>query len=330
MSHFSVNFQEQSFQLPRHCTMSAVNVSSGRGTLSYKETSQNLMTKYRLPKRSTNSTNLKRVIEKHLAKTKITMDKFLDYGPNSMLYLCTQNSTGKQMVLKILLKRIIENAGGVVMKRPIDYDKLNPESSVASIAWVHEFASMDSTAYSLVTEYYPKGSLAKLIESSGPLQETVAQGIFGSALAGLGHMHSNKMAHRNLKLENLLLDEHNRAVVSDFNYSLIVSESAQMEAVYATSLPYLAPEIFANVPYDPIIADCWSFGICMYIALNDCLPFGPSGKPLPGCESFFALKPSVDVSLSGEVKKLLKLMLQSDVNKRATTYILQRNAWFNN
>lgn len=306
--------------------MSSENVSMGRGTVSYKETSTSLMAKYRSPKSSESSTTLKRVIEKHLAKTKISMEKFLDSGPNSMLYLCTQNSTGKQMVLKILLKRVIEHSGGSVIKRPIDYDKLNPEGSVASIAWVHEFGSMDRTAYSLVTEYYPKGSVAKLLESNGALQETVAKGIFASALTGLAHMHLNKMAHRNLKLENLLLDDHNRAVLSDFNYSLIVDESAQMETVYATSLPYLAPEIFANVPYDPIIADCWSFGICMYIALNDCLPFGPEGKPL----AFYKLKSSVEASLSENGKKILKMMLQSDVNKRATTYILQRNAWFNN
>lgn len=314
--------------------MSSVNVSDtplGRGTLSYHETTQSILAKHRSSKKSTSSSGLKRAFEKHLEKTKISMEKFINNGPNSMLYLCSERSTGKQMVLKILLKSIIEPVGGVVMKRPnMDYDKLNPDSSIPSIAWVNEFVSMDSTAYSFVTEYYPKGSVAKLLQSNGPLQEAVAQGIFSSALSGLAHMHMKKMAHRNLKLENLLLDDHNRAVLSDFNYSLIVGDSAQMEAVYATSLPYLAPEVFANVPYDPIIADCWSLGICIYIALNDCLPFGPSGKPPLGYESFYKHKSSVEASLSENGKKMIKLMLQINVNKRPTTYALQRSAWFNN
>lgn len=308
--------------------MDSVTASVNHGTQSYSEASRSLMSKYRPQKNSATSANLKRVIEKHLEKTKISMEKLLDFGPNSELYLCTQNSTGKQLVLKVLLKSVVEPIGGAVMKRPLDYDKLNPEGSVAAIAWLHEFTSMDATAYSIVTEYFPKGSVAKLLESNGPLHENDARGIFSSALAGLAQMHKNKTAHRNLKLENILLDAHNRAVLIDFNYSLIVENSAQLEAVYATSLPYLAPEVFSNVPYDPIIADIWSLGICLYIALNDCLPFGPTGKPLIGSESFYTFKKSVEAGISGGAKKFLKLMLQSDVNKRASSFTLQRDAWF--
>lgn len=308
--------------------MDTVTPPVNHGTQSYSEASRALLSKYRPPKSAASSANLKRVIEKHLEKTKISLDKFLDFGPNSELYLCTQNSTGKQLVLKVLVKGTVEQVGGTVMKRPLDYDKLNPEGSVAGIAWVHEFTSMDSTAYSIVTEYCLKGSVAKLLESNGALQENDARGIFSSALAGLAHMHKNKVAHRNLKLENVLLDGHNRAVLTDFNYSLIVENSASLEAVHATSVPYLAPEVFSNVPYDPIIADVWSLGICMYIALNDCLPFGPAGKPLVGSESFYTFKKAVEAALSAAAKKFLKLMLQSDVNKRATSFTLQRDAWF--
>ena len=102
-----------------------------------------------------------------------------------------------------------------------------------------------------------------------------------------------------------------------------------LESALTSLVPYLAPEVLSKIPYDPMIADVFAFGVCLFIALNDSLPFGPSGKR-NGSESSCSLKPQVEKSLSSEVKKCLKAMLQFDVNKRATSFALDREAWFQN
>ena len=100
------------------------------------------------------------------------------------------------------------------------------------------------------------------------------------------------------------------------------------QPVLTTSLPYLAPEMLSKVPYDPIIADVFAFGVCLFIALNDSLPFGLAYHRGNRNESTCLLKPQVEHLLSQDVKKCLKAMLQFDVNKRATSFSLDHEAWF--
>ena len=264
-------------------------------------------------------------VENHFKKKSIVVTQALAYGPNSVVFLGKQTSSGRILALKIINKRCIENLGGNLIKRSVDYHKVHKSNKIAI---VHEFASINESYMSLVFDYYAGGSLALLLRKNGPIQENVAQDIFKMVLQGLCYLHICKIAHRNLKLENILLDEQNIPVVADFSASIIAENNSNWEYLIATSLPYLAPEVMSNIPYDPIIADIWSFGICLFSTLNDCLPFGSSGKPK---KLNYTLKfnSQLKKSLSESVQKCLNDSLQFDVNKRATSFSLQAEQWFN-
>lgn len=288
---------------------------------SYSQTYESLLAKYRAKKPSASTKG----IEAHFKEKNILLIEQLANGPNSVVYLGKQLGSDKLYAIKLLLKSGIEQLGGGVLRRRLDYAKIHASSSIAIL---HEFASISEGCLSLVTDYYPKGSLAKHLETNGCLVESQAQKVFDGVLQGLSHLHSCKLAHRNLKLENVLLDQQMKAVVVDFCFTLVVTNNTNHEDVLSTSLPYLAPEVLSGIPYDPIPADIFSFGVCLFTALNDCLPFGTSGRPSKPNSTSCNLKPQVEMALSADAKKVIKDSLQFDVNKRASAPFLQNEQWF--
>ncbi|OHT07081.1 hypothetical protein TRFO_05278 [Tritrichomonas foetus] len=97
-------------------------------------------------------------------------------------------------------------------------------------------------------------------------QEEIYQELHSIAcqvLSAIHMCHSNNIAHRDIKLSNILMDENNRPKLADFGLSVTIQKS-QMLDVYNGSLSYLAPEVFLKVPYDPFKSDMWSLGILLY------------------------------------------------------------------
>lgn len=68
----------------------------------------------------------------------------------------------------------------------------------------------------LVLELASNGTLFDRIAKSGRISESDSKRIFRQLVAGLAHCHSKGIAHRDLKLENLLLDDHSNIKIADF------------------------------------------------------------------------------------------------------------------
>lgn len=304
-----------------NASVTSVSSISGSGTGTYSQAYRSLLAKYRPKslKDGLSSLSLKKNFERHLKEVNIADIKHHASGPNSLVYLGTQTTTGRPMVVKVLLKTPIEEAGGSVVKRFAEH------GNVPGIASV-QCASINERCFSLVSEYYPLGSLASHLAENGPLKESDARPIFQGAFQGLTYLHRQKTSHRNLKLENILLDGAKGAVLSDYTFSLMAPNSANLVAVISTGLPFLAPEQFTEKPYNRIIADVFSFGVCLFIALNDFPPFGLSASnSLAEADSLLF---NEGVQVSGQVKSCIQEMLQCDVNKRISSLALESHPWF--
>lgn len=296
------------------------SITSDPASETYAQVYEGLIGKYRAHKPVPDM----KCIENYYKEKGIVVEQPLAFGPNSVVYLGKRLTNSRLMALKIIFKRGVQQLGGSLIKRNIDYYKVHKSDKLSH---VHEFTSINEGYMSLVTDYYPGGSLAKHLEVSGAMQETLVRNIFKLVLQGLCYLHICKIAHRNLKLENVLLDHRMMPVLADFSGSIVVEDNANWETMLATSLPYLAPEILSKIPYDPIISDIWSLGVCMYSCLNDSLPFGCSAKPRKP-NSTVKFKPLVEQTLSESAKKCVKDALHFDVNKRATSFSLQNEPWF--
>jgi calcium-dependent protein kinase len=116
-----------------------------------------------------------------------------------------------------------------------------------------------------VFDYCSRGDLLDVVSAAGYLPNQVALRYFRQILSGVCFMHRRLVAHRDLSLENILVDNHNIARVCDFGLAVTLpnrctdSVGKQM---------YMAPEVVLGHAYDPVKADVWCLGIMLFRMLT--------------------------------------------------------------
>uniref|UniRef100_A0A1I7XPH0 Protein kinase domain-containing protein n=1 Tax=Heterorhabditis bacteriophora TaxID=37862 RepID=A0A1I7XPH0_HETBA len=81
----------------------------------------------------------------------------------------------------------------------------------------------------------------------------------------------NGIAHRDLKLENIILFPNQGIKISDFGFARVVGD--HLSQTYCGSRSYSAPEILIGEPYSPYKADVWSVGVIGFIIVTDSMPY---------------------------------------------------------
>lgn len=94
--------------------------------------------------------------------------------------------------------------------------------------------------------------------------------LFQELALGVSLLHSNRIAHLDLKLENVVLDDNNMPIIIDFGFAAadVVSHTS-----FCGSYSYVAPEVIKNIPYNPYKADIWSLGVLFYAIICQTFPF---------------------------------------------------------
>lgn len=145
-------------------------------------------------------------------------------------------------------------------------------------------------------------------------------------------MHQQSFAHRDLKLENILITHKMIPKIADFSFALYF-DGKTLCTVYCGSFPYFAPELVMNKPYNPILYDIWSLGVCLYIITNDSFPFKfkDETKMLESqLNKTWKFKPKTEKLFSANYKSLVRKMLEPDISARITTIGISRSSWVAN
>ncbi|KAJ3370253.1 hypothetical protein GGF31_004311 [Allomyces arbusculus] len=135
----------------------------------------------------------------------------------------------------------------------------------------------------LVLDYCPGGDLFDLMAYR---HDTVtmadAQALAFQLMDALAFMHRKQLAHRDLKLENILLKSKSAPFhiqLSDFGLStLLVHADQKTTTTRCGSEEYSAPEVIIGKPHDPQLADAWSAGVVLYAILVGHLPFSVEAR----------------------------------------------------
>jgi WD40 repeat protein len=123
----------------------------------------------------------------------------------------------------------------------------------------------------LVLRWLRGGSLSDMLKQRGALDfETIAK-ILDNITSALSVAHRNGVVHRDIKPDNILLDEDGNAYLTDFGISKAVGQQATDESV-SGSLMYMAPEQLMGQPPTPK-ADLYSLGLVIYEMVEGQHPF---------------------------------------------------------
>lgn len=124
----------------------------------------------------------------------------------------------------------------------------------------------------IVMEYAGGGDLLRLIKKKGKLDEGDTKYIFKQIVYGIAHIHCRSVIHRDIKLDNILLDSEKGVKICDFGVSKIIKKGQVIQEQCGTPA-YLAPEIILDKGYEGFFVDVWSLGVLLYAMLTGTVPF---------------------------------------------------------
>ncbi|XP_071107647.1 testis-specific serine/threonine-protein kinase 2-like [Haliotis cracherodii] len=192
------------------------------------------------------------------------------------------------------------------------------------------------TSCCIVIEYAGGGSLLERLQEDGQMEEEEARRMFRQTARAVHYCHHQGVAHRDLKLDNILLSRcggMTRVKLSDFGFSTRVLDSEGRKVLsvnFCGSAPYTAPEVLQkSCPYDALAADVWSLGVILYSMLYFRMPFNDSDMDvmiqhqLQRDVTFPAIH-----SASVTCKGLIKVMLEPEVENRVTVDSVLESHWF--
>lgn len=203
-----------------------------------------------------------------------------DVGSYTLLYTLGSGSTGKvklgehkvthkQYAIKIIKKATFEF-------QPELHDKVRREIALMRLMDHPHIMRMEEILESpkhlyIVLEYASHGELFDYLVPRGSLPIPDAMRIYRQIIYGLDYLHSNSVCHRDLKLENILLDEYDNIKIADFGFAKWMK--ANIAETSCGSPHYAAPEVVKGIAYDGRKADIWSSGVILYALLTGRLPF---------------------------------------------------------
>ncbi|KAG0192227.1 hypothetical protein DFQ28_009801 [Apophysomyces sp. BC1034] len=250
-----------------------------------------------------------------------------EFGPYKLLQTLGEGEFGK---VKLGLH---PETGEEVAIKLIKKDSVKPSTSrlnkvereIAVLKDYHAYRESPGTG----------GELFEHILAHRHLKEKDARKLFAQLISSVQYMHQKNVVHRDLKLENLLLDRHRNIIVTDFGFANhFSSESDDLMETSCGSPCYAAPELVVNDGlYAGSAVDIWSCGVILYAMLCGYLPFdddpsNPDGDNINLLYRYIlSSKLTFPDFVNDGAKDLLRQMLVPDPAKRCTMSTVIKHPW---
>ncbi|KAI9006533.1 kinase-like domain-containing protein [Phycomyces nitens] len=205
----------------------------------------------------------------------------LGRGSCGEVSLAIHIDTGKKVAIKVIEKSSLKSKEHAIQacNEQAICKALSKNLGHKNIVGYYDVHSDAANIY-IIMEHINGGDLFQPINKYGRIGEHEAQRLFKQLLEAIYHLHKNGIVHRDLKHENILVDEFNNIRVCDFGFGQICDKNECLETYCGTPC-YAAPELVSATPYKGFPVDMWSCGVILYIMLTGSFPFyGPSNGDL--------------------------------------------------
>lgn len=177
----------------------------------------------------------------------------------------------------------------------------------------------------IVLEYVAGGDLLTYLKKKNKVTENTCKFIFKQLIQGLHYMHSQGIIHRDVKLDNILIDSDSTIKICDLGVSKMIKPGELMTEQCGTPA-YIAPEIISGNGYYGFGADIWSAGVVFYALLSGTVPF--KGSDMQELHDLIVKADYPELTdISVEANELIKGMLEVDPAKRLTTEQLLKHPY---
>ncbi|KAL8158280.1 CBL-interacting serine/threonine-protein kinase 7-like [Apium graveolens] len=198
------------------------------------------------------------------------------YRAKSLINNAMNNDRDRDVAIKVIEKVKVSSgvsyatAESLLVREVSAMKRLNDHPNILKI---YEVLATKSKIY-LVMELAEGGEMFSQISKRGKMNEGLGRKYFQELIMALRFCHRNGVTHRDLKPQNLLLDECGKLKVSDFGLSALPEHVRDGLLYTACGTPsYTAPEVVRRSGYDGAKADMFSCGVILFVFLAGFLPY---------------------------------------------------------
>ncbi|KFD57986.1 kinase domain protein [Trichuris suis] len=243
-----------------------------------------------------------------------TLDDFdlgrqLGRGRFGRVFLAREKERQFIVALKVLFKSTVMKAK---MENQVRREiEIQAHLKHPNILRLYGYFHDDARVY-LVLEYAAKGELYSMLTQAGKFTEDLTANYMAQVVDAVNYLHTKKVIHRDLKLENILLSKDGKIKISDFGWA-VHAPSSRRETLCGT-VDYLPPEMVGGMQHDARV-DIWSLGVLMYEMLTGKPPFYCSDQR-ETCTRILKCTFKIPDEVSDEAKDLISKLLRLNPDER--------------
>ncbi|CAG9326766.1 unnamed protein product [Blepharisma stoltei] len=248
--------------------------------------------------------------------------KQIGQGAYASVKFATHTPTSRKVALKIYEKiKLLDLSRKKNVLKEIEILEMLDHPNIVKFYEIVE----TSRQLHIVMEYVAGCSLHGYLKRkpNRRLEENEAKKITTQIVSAIEYCHSKNVSHRDLKLENLLLDDKGEIKIIDFGFSTVQDKKSR---IFCGTPSYMAPEIVTRKEYSGPPVDIWAIGVLLYVFLTGTFPFKGSNDH----ELYRKIRQSsysLPQYLSRTSSSLIARILKSDPNSRPTAQEILSDPW---
>jgi serine/threonine protein kinase len=252
------------------------------------------------------------------------LQETLGEGTFGKVIKATKHTTNEQVAIKIINKASIKKPKTKLnLEREIFIMRLLKHKNIIKL---NDVLQTDKYLFYIMEYNDNTRDLYDYLEEKKILSEEESFKIFKQLLDGIEYCHKHLICHRDLKLENIIIDDKTNIKIIDFNLSNTMYNTHYFNTMCG-SPHYISPEVIENKPYDGTCRDVWSCGIILYILLSGKYPFNDDDMYVLFRKirlTEFVIPDTFGPNLTNIIRK----MLIKDPSKRISICDIRKHSWY--